>query len=345
MQNSLRRVRAIPWKPAIAISGVIAGLILFRRPALQAGQLALGGAAMAFLLEPLARRLEGVISRPLAALAALLAVVLALAGLLWLFLPMLLREAGQLADALPQSLAQLTGWARALSERISRRLPGFRLPEIPLDRLSSLAAGLATGTLAFAGGAAEAVSRLSMMAMLCYFFLCDRDNLLLRLELLTPLSARCTAVRMATAVAREVRLYLQGQLLVALAVGALAAAGMMLIGVRSALVLGIIVGILNMVPYFGPFIGGVPAVLIALGDGWVKALWCLGVLTLVQQLDSALISPRIMGALTGFSPAAVLLAIYAGAAFGGIGGMLVALPVMMSIRTVFRVFVQQRENN
>lgn len=68
-------------------------------------------------------------------------------------------------------------------------------------------------------------------------------------------------------------------------------------------------------------------------------------LTLVQQLDSAVISPRIMGSLTGFSPAAVLLSIYAGASVGGIGGMLVALPIMMSIRTVFRVFVQHCENN
>jgi predicted PurR-regulated permease PerM len=110
-------------------------------------------------------------------------------------------------------------------------------------------------------------------------------------------------------------------------------------------VLGGIVGILNMVPYFGPFIGGVPAVLIALGDGWPKALWCLGALVLVQQLDSAIISPRIMGSLTGFSPAAVLIAIYAGATLGGIPGMLLALPAIMSIRTVFRVFVQQRENN
>ena len=333
------------WKPLLALAAILAALIAFRGPAMQVGQLALGGALMAFLLKPLAARLEALMSRPAAALLSLLIAVGALAGLLWLLLPTLVREAGQLMEALPRSVSTLSAWARALSDRLAARLAGLRLPDFPAERLTALLGNLAAGTLAFAGSAADAVSRLSLMAMLGYFFLCDRDSLLLRLELLAPLSARKTAVRMGGAVARELRLYAQGQLLVALAVGALTAAGLALIGVRSAAMLGGIVGILNMVPYFGPFIGGVPAVLIALGDGWQKALWCLGALTLVQQLDSAIISPRIMGSLTGFSPAAVLIAIYAGASLGGIGGMLAALPVLMSARTVFRVFVQQRENN
>ena len=342
MQTLLRRVR---WKAILVAGAVLVGAIIFRKPAVQVGRLVLGGAAMAFLLMPLAERLEGALSRPLAALMALLLAVGAVAGLMWLFLPVLVREASQLVEALPQSAARLSDWAGHMSAWVQRRLPGARLPDFPMDRLSRLMGDMAAGTLALAGGAANALSRLSMMGMLGYFFLCDRDDLLLRLELLTPQSARCAAVRMGGAVSRELRMYFRGQWLVALAVGLLTALGLALIGVRSSAVLGIIVGILNMVPYFGPFIGGAPAVLIALSDGWQKALACLGVLTLVQQLDSAVISPRIMGSLTGFSPATVLLSIYAGASVGGIGGMLVALPIMMSIRTVFRVFVQQRENN
>ena len=345
MQTMLRRAREAPWKQVVALSAIAAALIAFRKPAAQVGLLALGGAATAFLLLPLARRLENAFPRPAAALLAIVAAAGTLVGLVWLSLPTLVREGAQFMEALPQSAARLSGLAQTVSGRVARWLPGVRLPDFPMDRLSGLLSRLAAGTLALAGSAADALSRGSLMLMLGYFFLCDRDDLLLRLELLTPRSARCTAVRMGGAVARQVRLYVQGQLLVALAVGALTALGLTLIGVRGAVVLGGIVGVLNMVPYFGPFIGGVPAVLIALGDSWQKALLCLGVLTLVQQLDSAVISPRIMGSLTGFSPATVLIAIYAGARLGGIGGMLVALPVLRSVRTVFRVFVQQRENN
>jgi len=85
-------------------------------------------------------------------------------------------------------------------------------------------------------------------------------------------------------------------------------------------------------------------VLIALGDGWQRAALTLVALSAVQQLDGSWISPRIMGSLTGFTPAAVLVGIYAGARLGGVAGMLFALPVMMSARTVFRIFVQKYEN-
>ena len=328
-----------------AVIGIVAATaILFRQPLTQAAGLALGGAVLAFLIAPAAAFLEKRLSRPLAALAAVVIVCAAVIGLLWLALPAVVREIGQLGEGLPRSVERLSAWAEAAATRIQRHLPGVALPEPRLDRLMDLLPGLATGTAALAGGLADGLSRLSMMLMLCFFFLCDRDALLLRLEMLVPLSHRAMAVRAGRALTRELRLYLRGQLTIAGAVGALAAAGLWLIGVRSALVLGGAVGLLNMVPYFGPFIGGVPAVLIALGDGWQKAALCVGVLTLVQQVDAAILSPRIMGSLTGFSPAAVLLAIYAGAGLGGVGGMLAALPILMSVRTVFRVYVQSREN-
>ena len=66
-------------------------------------------------------------------------------------------------------------------------------------------------------------------------------------------------------------------------------------------------------------------------------------LTVVQQLDNALISPRIMGGVTGFSPALVLIGIFAGARIGGIAGMLLALPLMVTTRTFVRA-LSQRES-
>lgn len=268
----------------------------------------------------------------------------AVAALAVLLLPAVLRELVQLGEMLPGSVGRIAEWVNGLSSWAEARLPGVALPEFPMEGVSGMLGGLVTGAMAFVGGAADAVSRLSMVLMLGYFFLKDRERLLLRLELMVPQAVRANAVRSGRAVARELRLYLGGQLMVAGAVGALAATGLAIIGMRAALVLGGMVGLLNMVPYFGPFIGGVPAALIALGDGAGRAALCVGVLAIVQQIDGAVLSPHVMGGLTGFSPAAVLLIIYAGGSVGGIVGMLIALPAMMAIRTVFRVFVQNREN-
>ena len=304
--------------------------------------LILGAAAVAFLLEPLTRVYERRLARPRAALAAMGTVLGALAAAIWLLLPSLIQEATLLARQLPESLKQVQSALASASAWLEAQLPGVRLPEPQLD--SAMLSSLAGGTLSVAGSVADFSCLVSLMFVLGYFFLCDRDRLLIRMELLVPRAVRPTAVRMGNAVCRELRLYLRGQGLIALAVGALAAVGLALIGLRSALVLGVIVGVLNMIPYFGPVLGGIPAVLAALGGGWKKAALTVFVLWAVQQADGMVISPRILGGVTGLSPAAVLIAIFVGSHVCGILGMLLALPVLMTFRTAYRIFVQRHEN-
>ena len=343
----LRAVRS-RW-PQVRLAGVVLGTALaacwLRGPILQVGGLALSAAALCFLALPLDKVFERRLPRPAAALLTLACIGGGLALLMWLLLPAMLRQLVDLARALPRTLAMLSGWIGQARLWLGQRLPGVALPELDLGGLQGVLAGVAGGTFSLAVNLADLIGRASLIVVLAYFFLCDRDRLLLRLELLLPQAARATAVRMGNAVSRELRLYLRGQLMIAGAVGLLSVAGLALVGVRSALVLGPLIGLLNMIPYFGPFIGGVPAVLIALGDGWQKAALTVLALTVVQQLDGSWISPRIMGSLTGFSPALVLVVIYAGARLGGIAGMLLAMPVMMATRTLFRVFVQKCENN
>ena len=319
-------------------------LALLWGPVMQVARLILGAAALCFVVAPLANLFERRLARPAASLAALLTALTALVGALWLLLPALLGEMADLARSLPGIISSASDWLAVARSWLETRLPGVRLPEMDFGGLQGWAAALAGGTFTFAASLADVAGQLSMLAVLAFFFLRDRDRLLLRLELLLPQSIRATAVRMAIAASRELRLYLQGQLMIAGAVALLAIAALMIVGVRSALVLGLLVGVLNMIPYFGPFIGGVPAVLIALTESWQKAALTIVALTVVQQLDGSWISPRIMGSLTGFSPAAVLVGIYAGARLGGVTGMLLALPAMMTTRTLFRVFVQKYEN-
>ena len=332
-------LRLALWLLAAALAAALMWRALWR-----VSELLLGGALIAFFALPLARRLDARLSRPLASLASLAVIALLLIGGLWLLLPGVLREIAALARTLPRSAAAFADWSRRTARWIQARAPGISLPAPDLTMLGDRLSGLAAGTIAVAGNIAEVAGRASLMVVLAYFMLCDRERVLLRLELLLPRRHRPMAVAMGSAVARELRLYLRGQLLVALTVGALAALGLAVVGVRSAAVLGALIGLFNMIPYFGPFIGGAPAVLIALGDGWRKAALTAAALAAVQQLDGSLIAPRILGDVTGLSPALVLVGIFAGASLAGVPGMLFALPVMVVIRTLYRVFVQRMEN-
>lgn len=329
----------------LAIAAGAALAVLFW-PVLRAvAALVAGAAALAFLLAPLCRRLEGALGAGLAASACLLGLLILLAALLWLLAPALIRQAADLISALPAALQAL----RALGEKLSAwlrevGLENARMPQLDMGGLGDGVLRFAAGTVSFAGGVANAVSQISMAAVLSAFLLIDRKNLLLRLELCVPLRLRATAVRMGAAAGREVRLYLRAQAMVSLAVGALSALGLWLAGVRSALALGLLVGLFNLIPYFGPVLGAVPALAAALTSGWQTAAFAAVVLVVVQQLDGLLISPRVLGALTGLGPAAVLVGVFAGGCALGVPGMLLALPAMMVFRTCVRVFVQRDEN-
>lgn len=337
-----------PTRRQLLTGGVtlaIAGLgFALRGLLLQVAGLTLGAAMLCFTVIPIARFYEKKLSRPASALAALLSVGAAAGAVLWLLLPPVYKQMTELLQALPDSVSRVVDWMGVLRRWFQTRMPSLALPELNVSGLLGPLSGLAGSTLSMAVNLADGIGQASMAAVLAFFFLCDRERLLLRLELLLPRAGRPTAVRMGNAVCRELRLYLQGQLLVAGAVSLLSVAALSLVGLKNALALGLIIGILNMIPYFGPYIGGAPAVFIALSDSWQRAALTLVALIVVQQLDGSWISPRIMGRLTGFSPATVLVGIFAGARLGGVVGMLLALPVMMSLRTVFRIFVQKYEN-
>ena len=336
---------AIPgWKRSlrllIPIGAALLAAIAFRDILIPTLGVLFGACALAFLLEPLARAFEKRLRPSVAALAAVL-IALGIAALfLYALFPPMIRQALALAKTLPSTIDAL----RKTLERASVWLKAHAAIELPSLSFGTAALpGLATGTMTIAGGVADAFYKITLAVILAYFLVCDRCRLMMRAELLIPLRARKTAVRMGAAIAREMRMYLRGQALIALAVGSVASVGLYAVGLPSPLVLGAIVGVLNMIPYFGPVLGGIPAVLFALGFGWKRALLTVFVLWLVQQIDETLISPRILGNLSGLSPAAVLIALFTGSCAGGIVGMLLALPAVMAVRTAFRVYAQRNE--
>lgn len=143
-----------------------------------------------------------------------------------------------------------------------------------------------------------------------------------------------------TAMGREINSilsnFVQGQLLTALIVGVLEVIGLVAVGTRYPLVLGLVGGIANVIPYFGPFIGAVPAVAVALLQSPVKALLTAAVFIVVQQLDNSLISPKIIEGKLGMHPVTTILVILIGGEFFGIVGMLLSVPVAAILRVVFK---------
>ena len=121
--------------------------------------------------------------------------------------------------------------------------------------------------------------------------------------------------------------YVSGQLLDALIVGVVSVAGLSLFRFPYAMLIGVVMGITNVIPFFGPFIGAVPGVFILLMADPVRAVWYVLFVIVVQQVDGNLIAPKVIGQSVGLPPLWVLFAVTVGGGLWGVPGMIFGTPV------------------
>ncbi|NMA86011.1 MAG: AI-2E family transporter [Tissierellia bacterium] len=133
-----------------------------------------------------------------------------------------------------------------------------------------------------------------------------------------------------------------GKLLDSLIIGILCFIGCAILRIRYGLLISLIVGITNMIPYFGPFIGMVPAAIITLFYSPFKALWLTIFIFLLQQFDGLYLGPKILGVQVGLKPFWIILSILVGGGFFGVWGMLFAVPVAAVIRNLLRRYVDKQ---
>lgn len=141
--------------------------------------------------------------------------------------------------------------------------------------------------------------------------------------------------------------YLTGQLTVAVVVGIFTGLVMFAVGLPGALVIGVVGGLLNIIPTFGPIFASVVAAIVALVQGsdrfdvsnFVFALIVVGAYAIIQQLESNLITPRILGGAVAVSPLAILIGILIGFSAAGVLGAIVAVPVVATGRELLRYVI------
>ena len=137
--------------------------------------------------------------------------------------------------------------------------------------------------------------------------------------------------------------FIRGQVLDGLIVGLISSIGLTMIGMDFAFLIGFAAGIANIIPYIGPIVGCIPAIIVGLlSPDPMQALWAVLVFFVVQQLDEAIISPKIVGDSTGIHPVLIIMAVIIGASFGGIMGMLLAVPTMGVIKLFVVKYVRRR---
>lgn len=296
-------------------------------------------AALSYILMPVVTALERrAVPRSLAIIVVYVFVGLLAASILSFLVPFLVTEVETLIDTLPEQTARLEGLTL---DRLHRLRSQASLPATMREGIQSIVVGveraLATMTTRVVGAVLAVFTSVFYMILapvLAYFIMRDWASITDGFLGFFPTKYHTRLVALGSKVNRVLAGFIRGQLIVSFIIGLIIAGGLAILGVRYALVVGLIAGAFEVVPYFGPIIGAVPAVFLALLDSPVKAVYAAVLFVVVNQLESAILSPKVMGDSVGLHPLTVIFAILAGAEVAGIIGMLVAVPLTAVVKVV-----------
>jgi predicted PurR-regulated permease PerM len=332
-----------------AIVVAVAAALLFALFFVMKGALTPLAAAfvIAYLLDPIIDRFQARGVRRGIAIFLLLALVGgALLGGILFVLPRLQREVSALAERMPVYLDHLVTVALpSVEQRLGLELPhtfedligSVRSGEIPLP-LEALRK-LLTSAIATLTGSLGALVGLLVIPILAYYLLVEFDTIVAGIGRWVPPRLRGYVFDKARTVDRLVSGFLRGQLLVAATLGALYALGFGVIGIDLALGVGIVAGILALVPYLGGAVALTTATVLCIlkfGFDWHLGA-VVGWYAVCQTLEGFVLTPRIVGQSVGLHPAVVIVALLIGGDLFGFLGLLIAVPGA----AVVKVFVDE----
>ncbi len=295
------------------------------------------GIVFAAAIEPLVYRLRRAgLRRGHAILLVYAALLLILAGTLYLVVPQLVRNFDALDAAIPNMFENLRQQALS-SENAFIRRTGYQTllkiettylrvrnsPEINQDQ----AVGAATSVLGI-------FFTIVSLLIVAFYWMTERATIKRVMLGLVPLRQRARAHEIWDEIEYRIGGWTRGQLLLMFIIGFASGVAYWAMDLPFWLALGIWAGITEAIPFIGPFIGGGTAALVALTDSPEKALWVVIFAVALQQLEGAFLVPRVMKNAVGMNPLTVILAVLIGNALAGPMGSLLAIPIGAAIQVL-----------
>jgi predicted PurR-regulated permease PerM len=312
---------ALLWVLWQVVSPILHTLVLFGLAAVLA--FGLGGP-----VGMLATRLRG--NRILAIVLVYLLFGIVIVGGLILLAGPFVRQASDLASALPQYATELQARAPDIQSALGQygiQADINSLKTRALTAIEQSGADVLThlvGTLAELGGM---ILDFVLALVISLYLLVDGPRFRARSLALIPLQYRDNALFLQDNVSRVLGGYLRAQFFLALIVGVATGVGMAVLGLPYAVVLGVLAGLFELIPMFGPILSAVPAVLVAMFLPFPTVIWVLLFFLVLQQVENNVLAPRISGHAVGLHPLGAMFALLAGFQLVGLLGGLFAVPV------------------
>jgi predicted PurR-regulated permease PerM len=303
------------------------------------GAFVLGG-AIAFLIQPAVHRLTGLgVPRIAAIVLIFLAIILVLAGIVLLVVPLGVSEVSQLQ-------AQAPTLASEAQKRINEvqgspiTVFGFQVDLTQTtaflnSHLRDYLLGQFGNAVSIGVTALTTLLQVLLMFIVAFLLALEADSSRRVVRRLVPQDYRTDFDQIWRRIRRMLYAYVRGQLIIAGMIGILSGIACAVLGLADPVALGLLAGITAIIPYLGPFLGAIPAVLVGLAISPLKALLIAAAYFVISNVILNFVYPKVMGDAVKLPPILVIVAFIAGFSWAGVLGMFVAVPIAASLRILF----------
>jgi predicted PurR-regulated permease PerM len=305
------------------------------------GPIVLGG-ILYYLLRPLVNFLSRKMPRPISILLIYLAAIGVVAGVIFYIGPILQRQINSLIENTPDIIQNLREALLNLqqNEWVSRFQQGerFSLEDLTnrfTDYLDTVVSTIGSNLMSIISTVTSIVVLIILIPFVLYYMLKDGNKLSDKVLKLVPKKHEKEGKRVLSDMDDALSSYIQGQVIVSFCVGVLVYIGYLIIGLDYSLVISLLTMFTNVIPFVGPFISSVPAVIVGFLQEPIMALWVIIVILVVQQIEGNLISPQVMGRKLDIHPLTIILLLVAAGQFAGFLGLLLAVPTYAIAKVIF----------
>lgn len=309
---------------------------------------------LAYLLNPLVKYLQELgFSKSQGILIVYFIIILIVTILLLTIIPSAVDEIKSFAKNTQVYVNRLNDSINGLLEQ-SKELIGDNalvteeLDKIITDNLSRIQSGVINGVNKFITGVAGAFSTIIAFVLtpiMTFYFIKDQKDIEERIKNLIPKRYKKDVYTLGTEINNVLSDFVRGRLIMALYAGIVSTVILLILRVEYAIVIGFIVGVADIIPYIGPFLGFAPAVFFASMDSTFKGVMIALIFVLVQWTENNILGPKVLGDNVGLHPLVVLLSIVLGGGMFGVLGMILSVPIVAVAFVIFKFIRDKNRNN
>lgn len=306
------------------------------------------GLIIAWLFDPLVRKLQNKkIPRIIGCFISYIIILSIIILVGYLFIPSFTNQIKDFASAIPDILDDLTDFIARVVNRFdtNNTINISKLKKQIISTVTDYSTGLATNIPKYALSIGKSIVSVGVNfglgLMVGFYLLYDFNKINGKIESVLPINWRDNYNELVQRINTSLRSYVQGVLIVMLLVFLTQSIGLTLAGLKAPLVFALFCAVTDIIPYFGPYIGGIPAVIVGFTISPITGICVLISIIIVQLLENNFYQPLIMGHTMKLHPVTIMLGLLIFQHFFGIIGMVVATPVIACLKILF-IFINEK---